>query len=118
MLSSRVDAGVGSTSKIKKCPSRGKRYSKAQKEEILNYAKANSVEEAAAKFGATGSSIYEWRRSLKRRGENGGSAEGEIRVEDQAENRDQKIITIGAPITVLVDYWFVQIVFTGCRNKA
>ena len=53
MLSSGVDAGGVNTSKRKKCPSRGKRYSKAQKEEILHFAQANSVEEAAVKFNVT-----------------------------------------------------------------
>jgi hypothetical protein len=50
MLSSGVDTGGVNTSKRKKCPSRGKRYLKAQKEEILHFAQANSVEEAAVKF--------------------------------------------------------------------
>ena len=92
MLSSGADADGVNTSKSKKCPSRGKRYSKAQKEEILNFAKANSVEEAAVKFNATGSSIYEWRRSLKRRGGDAPPVEGEITIEDQTEHRDRKII--------------------------
>jgi transposase InsO family protein len=76
------------------CPSRGKRYSKAQKEEILHFAQANSVEEAAVKFNVTSSSIYEWRRALKRRGKNGGTAEGKIKIEDQAEDRDNRILNM------------------------
>ena len=69
MLSTNVDSGASGLAKKKTCPARGKRYSKAQKEEILEYAKANSVEAAAAKFNVTDTSIYEWRRALKRRGE-------------------------------------------------
>ena len=76
MLSSGVDTVGRNTSRRKKCPSRGKRYSKAQKEEILQFAQADSVEAAAIKFKVTGSSIYEWRRCLKRRGESEGAAEG------------------------------------------
>jgi len=94
MLSSEVDTVGENTSRRKKCPSRGKRYSKAQKEEILQFSQSNSVEEAAIKFKVTGSSIYEWRRALKRRGENGGPAEGEIKIEDQAEDRDKRIINM------------------------
>ena len=43
MLSTNVDSGASGLAKKKTCPARGKRYSKAQKEEILEYAKANSV---------------------------------------------------------------------------
>ncbi|MEA3385628.1 MAG: ATP-binding protein, partial [Thermodesulfobacteriota bacterium] len=50
------------------CPARGKRYSPAQKQEILEYAVAHDVQAAAEKFQLTGASIYEWRRCLKRRG--------------------------------------------------
>jgi hypothetical protein len=34
----------------KKYPKRGKRYSRAQKDEILNYSMENSIAEASAKF--------------------------------------------------------------------
>ena len=54
MLSSGVDTGEINISKREKYPTRGKRYSKAQKEEILKFANANSVEEAAAKKGKKG----------------------------------------------------------------
>ena len=91
MLSTGVGAGVRMSAK-KKCPSRGKRYSKSQKEEILKYAKDNSVEDAADKFNVTGSSIYEWRRAMKRRGKNGGAAE--VEAEDHAEYRNRKIINM------------------------
>ncbi len=91
MLSTGVGAEVRTSAK-KKCPSRGKRYSKSQKEEILKYAKDNSVEDAADKFNVTGSSIYEWRRAMKRRGDNGGAAE--VEAKDPAEYRNRKIINM------------------------
>jgi transposase InsO family protein len=91
MLSTGVSAGMKMSAK-KKCPSRGKRYSKSQKEEILKYAKDNSVEDAVDKFNVTGSSIYEWRRAMKRRGENGGAAE--VDAEDPTEYRNRKIINM------------------------
>jgi transposase-like protein len=50
------------------CPARGKRYSPAQKQEILEYAVAHNVQAAAERFQLTGASIYEWRRCLKRQG--------------------------------------------------
>ncbi|MFO7750423.1 MAG: hypothetical protein R6V54_10065, partial [Desulfobacteraceae bacterium] len=36
-----------------KCPKRGKRYSRAQKGEILQYVKETSVADAASKFDIT-----------------------------------------------------------------
>jgi len=95
MSSTVVISSVRSATK-KKCPSRGKRYSKAQKEEILNYAKDNSVEEAAGSFNVTSSSIYEWRRALKRRGGNDAiqQIDGKIEVEDPTKDRNQKIINM------------------------
>ncbi len=92
MISTNAD---GSTAILltKHCPARGKRYSKAQKEEILEYAKVNNVEEAVEKFNVTGSSIYDWRRTLKRRGGND-DTEGGIRVEYPAEARNRKIISM------------------------
>jgi transposase-like protein len=81
MLSTIVDGGASSLAKKKTCSAKGKRYSKAQKEEILEYAKANSVEAAAAKFNVTGCSIYEWRRALKRRGGKDASPGGEVKIE-------------------------------------
>jgi transposase InsO family protein len=94
MLSTNVDSGASSFCKKKTYPARGKRYSKAQKEEILEYAKADSVGAAAAKFNITETSIYEWRRALKRRGGNDGSpgGEGKIEVEDPTLDRDRRII--------------------------
>jgi transposase InsO family protein len=94
MLSTNVDSASSSLSKKKTCPARGKRYSKAQKEEILEYAKADSVGAAAAKFNVTETSIYEWRRALKRRGGNDGSpgGEGKIEVEDPTLDRNRRII--------------------------
>ncbi len=43
MLSTNVDSAASRLSKKKTYPAKGKRYSKAQKEEILEYAKADSV---------------------------------------------------------------------------
>ncbi|MBI9113366.1 integrase core domain-containing protein [Maridesulfovibrio ferrireducens] len=94
MLSKNVDGKASGLPRKKGCPARGKRYSKGQKEEILEYAKANTVEAAAAEFNVTETSIYEWRRALKRRGRKDESpdAEGKIEVEDQKLDRDQRII--------------------------
>jgi len=94
MLSTNVDGRTSSLPKKKTYPARGKRYSKAQKEEILEYAKAKSVEAAAAKFNATETSIYEWRRALKRRGgkDESPGREGKIEVENPRLDRDRRII--------------------------
>lgn len=56
-----------SESDRKKYPSRGKRYSPAMKKEILDYASDNDIASAAAKFGVTETTIYDWRRAAKRR---------------------------------------------------
>ena len=94
MISTHGDGSPAIALPNKSCPSRGKRYSKAQKEEILEYAKANSVIDAAVKFNVTSSTIYEWRRSfIRRAGQNGASdKDGKIEVEDPTINRDLKII--------------------------
>ncbi len=96
MLSTNVDSGASGLAKKKTCPARGKRYSKAQKEEILEYAKANSVEAASARFNVTDASIYEWRRALKRRGGKDGSSGGvgKIEVEDPTLDRNRRIINM------------------------
>ena len=80
-------------------PAKGKRYSPAQRKEILEYAGDHSVKAAAEKFGATETSIYEWRRAIDRRGERTGEslgAEGhdEIAREDPKEERDRKILAM------------------------
>ena len=81
-------------------PAKGKRYSPAQRKEILDYAKDHRVSAAAHKFGVTETTIYEWRRMLKRRGaDNGdGGQAGEDAVvgedEDRNEVRDRKILAM------------------------
>jgi len=49
----------------KKCPKRGKRYSRAQKDEIMNFSLENSIAEASVKFDVTETTIYEWNRTDK-----------------------------------------------------
>ena len=94
MLSTHSDGSPAIALKATSCPSRGKRYSKAQKEEILEYAKDHEVVAAAVKFNVTSSSIYEWRRTLIRRSEQNGAtcASEKIEVEDSKTNRNNKII--------------------------
>ena len=81
-------------------PDRGKRYSPAQRKEILAYAKSHRVSAAAQKFLVTQSTIYEWRRALKRRGAHNGEVDqsGEDAVvredEDLKEVRDGKILAM------------------------
>ena len=75
---------------------RGKRYSPAQKREILAYAQEHDVHGAVEKFGVTEASIYEWRRALKRRG--GGEltddGKGERPEEDAKQVRDGKVLAL------------------------
>jgi transposase InsO family protein len=79
---------------------RGKRYAPAQRREILVYARSHSVREAAEKFGVTEATIYEWRRSERRRssaasevGSDGGEAPvGE--VEEPSEARERKVLAM------------------------
>lgn len=83
----------------KRQPSKGKRYAPAQRREILAYAGDHGVKEAARKFGATETSIYEWRRAKERRAARAGedaSAEdaGEKVIEDPKEERDGKILAM------------------------
>ena len=73
-------------------PSRGKRYSTAQKKEILAFAQSNSVESAAGKYGVTETSIYEWRRAAKRRGSESGEHQPVPIEEDSKEQRDRLIL--------------------------
>lgn len=80
-------------------PARGKRYSPAQKKEILAYAAANDVKSAAEKFGPRATTIYEWRRALKRRSKKlNDSADTDptaaIIEEDPKEIRDQRILAM------------------------
>ena len=83
----------------KKQPAKGKRYSPAQRKEILAYAGDHSVKAAAEKFGTTETTIYDWRRAMDRRGERAGetrSAEGqdESVQEDPKGARDRKILAM------------------------
>ncbi len=80
-----------------KQPAKGKRYAPAQRKEILAYADKHGVNEAAAKFEATETSIYEWRRAIKRRGQQNGEQEGantdnEHPHEEPREERDRKVL--------------------------
>jgi transposase InsO family protein len=80
-------------------PAKGKRYSPAQRREILAYAEEHSVKAAAEKFGATETTIYEWRRAIKRRSEPTGEGENgdkpsERVIEDPKEERDRKILAM------------------------
>ena len=74
-MKSRIESCVdgndvaGQRSQRKIQPAKGKRYSPAQRKEILEYAQEHSVKAAAEKFGATETSIYDWRRAIERRGQ-------------------------------------------------
>ena len=87
-----INAETESTKSRKKCPKRGKRYSRAQKGEILQYVKETSVADAASKFDVTETTIYEWQRADKRRNINGNGNESSIKNEDTAVIRDRKIL--------------------------
>ena len=76
-------------------PARGKRYSPAQKKEILKYAEDNDVQSAAEKFGTTDTSIYEWRRARQRRGSGKGAPGDEgSEGEDPKVTRDRQILVM------------------------
>ena len=81
-------------------PAKGKRYSPAQRKEILAYAKEHRVSAAAQKFGVTETTIYEWRRALKRRATHSGDGEqaGKDAVvredEESAQVRDRKVLAM------------------------
>ncbi len=85
-------AGHNSTKSRKKCPKRGKRYSRAQKDEILQYAQKSSVADAAAKFDVAETTVYEWQRSDKRRNINTNEHESSTKNDDPAVIRDRKIL--------------------------
>jgi len=60
------------------CPARGRRYSPAQRAEILRDADVMGVARAAKKHGCAAWTIYDWRAKARRRGTEpgrGGSAE-------------------------------------------
>ncbi len=98
--SSGDDAGISpEQSRHKVEPAKGKRYSPARRREILAYADSNSVREAAEKFTVTETSIYEWRRANKRRGESAveaghGDPSNEPVAEDPKEVRDRKVLAL------------------------
>ena len=80
-------------------PAKGKRYSPAQRKEILEYAQDHSVNAAAEKFGLSVTSIYDWRRAIARRSQQGGEGEntarrGEIVIDDPKQERDLKIVSM------------------------
>jgi transposase InsO family protein len=99
-----VQAAAGSTEGDvgkKACPTRGTRYSYAMKKEILKFAEENTVEAAAKKYGATETSIYEWRRAGKRRGTDTGDLQvgstgstAQSEEEDSKEVRDRQVLAM------------------------
>ena len=100
-IENRVDGNdvAGKRSPRKTEPAKGKRYSPAQRKEILEYAQKHSVKAAAEKFGPTETSIYDWRRAIERRGQQAGEGEnadrpGEIVIEDPKQARDQKVVSM------------------------
>ena len=89
-------AAEARSAKRKGHPSRGKRYSPAQRKEILEYAQEHEVRSAAEKFGVTEASIYEWRRAAKRRGEAQRTGDGQegLGEEDPKQARDRKVLAL------------------------
>jgi transposase InsO family protein len=94
------DSGMpAEQSRQKAEPAKGKRYAPAQRREILAYANEHTVKAAADKFDVTETSIYEWRRANKRRGESAVEAEhgkpsSEQVTEDLKEVRDRKVLAM------------------------
>ncbi len=78
----------------KKFPKRGKRYSRAQKDEILTFSLENSIAEAAGKFEVTETTIYEWIRANKRRYPGEKSGQDSAESEDLKTIRDNKILAM------------------------
>lgn len=72
-----------------------KRYTPSQKAEILEYASAHSVTEAAEKFGATRFAIYEWRRKVRlaAKGEGDSPTAGPAPADVEAQ-RDREILEL------------------------
>ncbi len=65
----KARTGHGNSSRRGKCAARGKRYSKAIKDEVLALVARSSAEDAIAKHGVTMNSILRWQKERKRRGE-------------------------------------------------
>ncbi|MCP4289934.1 MAG: DDE-type integrase/transposase/recombinase [Gammaproteobacteria bacterium] len=100
-IESRVDGNdvAEQRSRRKIQPAKGKRYSPAQRKEILEYAQNHSVKEAAEKFSLSVTSIYDWRRVIERRGRQAGEGKnadrpGEIIIDDPKQARDQRILAM------------------------
>jgi putative transposase len=79
--------------------SRGKRYSPAQRQEILTYAQTHSVRKASGKYQVTDATIYEWRRKQERRNPKGPQEETDQQFQEEVlENlqarRDEKILSM------------------------
>ena len=76
-------------------PTRGKRYSPALKKEILAFAQENNVASAAAKYGVTETTLYEWRKAAKRRGSETGEFQPvAAEEEDSKAQRDRRILAM------------------------
>lgn len=78
----------------KKYSKRGKRYSRAQKDEILNYSSKNSIAEASAKFDVSETTIYDWIRTDKRRNTDGNIGDFSEVDDDPKTIRDNKILVM------------------------
>jgi putative transposase len=78
----------------KKYPKRGKRYSRAQKDEILNYSSENSIAEASTKFDVSETTIYDWIRTDKRRNTDGNIGGSSGSNDDPTTIRDKKILAM------------------------
>jgi transposase InsO family protein len=96
-----IDGEAPADSPVSKAqPAKGKRYSPAQRKEILAYAESQRVSEAAEKFGVTEATIYEWRRALKRRAspaseENAEALEPPVLEHlEPSEVRDRKVLAM------------------------
>ena len=84
-------ATASANRKPSKCSQRGKRYSPAIKQEILQYAADHSVAQASGEYGVTESTIYEWRRAAKRRQTNSPQVQADV-DQDRQQGRDRKIL--------------------------
>lgn len=79
-------------SRKKRLPARGKRYSSAVKKKTLAYAQEHGVKSAADKHGVTESSIYEWIRAAKRRGNETTNPKQE--EQNPREDRDRRVLAM------------------------
>jgi transposase InsO family protein len=78
----------------KKYPKRGKRYSRAQKDEILDFSLESSIAEASVKFDVSETTIYEWTRTDKRRRLDPTSGQTPSHSDDPKSIRDNKILAM------------------------